>query len=97
MNFKRITIIALAILLFFSTSSFAGLLRDATIIQIMQDEFGIHITYDSNLGWIKTKTVNAPGFEKNILAIALTAQASGMDVDIEVIDDYIVALRIVSP
>ena len=97
MNFKRVTIIALAIVLLFSTSAFAWTLKGATILTIKQDANGIYIEFDTNMGWVTTKTVNAPGFEKNFLAIALTAQASGMNVDLEISGTYITMIRIVSP
>ena len=92
MNFKRIIVIALAIILFSSTNSFARMFKGVTIEYIQQNDGGIHIRYDSNMGWISTKTVNAPGIEKNILAITLCAQSSGMKVDLEIIDGYITGI-----
>ena len=97
MNFKRIIIIALAIVMFSSINAFAWSVRGTTIQSIEQDDSGIYIRYDSLHGYYVTKTVNAPGVEKNILAIALCAQSSGMTVDIEIISGEIVGITIVSP
>jgi hypothetical protein len=63
----------------------------------MQDDAGIHITYDNLQGPFSTRTVNTPGIEKNVLAIALCAQSSGMTVDITVDGGYMITFTIVSP
>lgn len=98
MNFKRITIITLTIVLFSSINSFAGgVIRNTTIEAVKQDAAAIRITYDNLQGSFVTRIVSAQGVEKNILAIALTAQSSGMNVDIEVDSGYIIAVTIVSP
>ena len=98
MKSKRIVmVIVLAIVLLFSTNAFAWKLKGATIEWIKQDTSGIHIRFDSNKGWFGTKTVNAPGIEKNILAIALCAQSSGMNVDLEIDGATITMITIVSP
>ena len=95
MNFKKITIVALAMVLLFSTNAFAWKLTGATIEWVRQEGDGtITIRYDSNRGYFSNKIVNAPGYEKNFLAIALTAQASGLNVNIEIDGIYITMIEI---
>jgi hypothetical protein len=98
MKSKRIIfVIALAVFLLFSANSFAAIYINAEVLWIKQNDNGIQISFLTQGGYQVVKTVDAPGLEKNFLAIALTAQTSGMNVDLEVIGDYITMIRIVSP
>ena len=81
---KRIVVLlTLGIFLLMTGVSFGWVASNCTITSVKQDSTGIYIGFDNGAGWVTEKMVStAAGVEKNILAVALTAQAGGNTVDL---------------